>query len=204
MTPKKFPREGSGRRRGPVRQSARTLLIVCGSRETERQYLKGLRDHLRNPAVAVKVLNKPCSPTQLVTYARDQREQNRDAYDEVWCVFDVDQFPDVADAVAQARRHGIEVAVSNPCFEVWLLLHFTDHRASAETYKKLLPLLRKHVPAYDKARVDFARYREGLAAATERAVRLDPTGRDHTRNPSSGVWRLTDRMSPPAGNTPRP
>ncbi|OKI65003.1 RloB [Streptomyces sp. MJM1172] len=170
--------------------------MVCGSKETERQYLQGLRDHLRNPAVAVKVLGKACSPTQLVAYTIGQRDL-ADGYDEVWCVFDVDQFPDVDEAVTQARRAGIKVAVSNPCFEVWLLLHFADHRVHVETYKKLLPLLRKHVPAYDKTRVDFAAYRQGLKVAAERAERLDPTGEDHGRNPSSGVWRLTNRMTRP-------
>ncbi|WP_406114475.1 RloB family protein [Streptomyces sp. NBC_01014] len=193
-----FPREGSGRRRGPVRRSSRTLLIVCGSKETERQYLQGLRDHLRNPAVSVVVRGKACSPTQLVTYARGQRDLNRDGYDEVWCVFDVDEFPDVADAVALGRRYGIRTAVSRPCFEVWLLLHFADHRAHVDTYKKLLPLLQRHVPGYDKTRVDFLAYRDGLASARERARKLDPSGADHTRNPSTGVWQLTDRMARPA------
>ncbi|MFJ7996681.1 RloB family protein [Streptomyces sp. NPDC096310] len=143
---KAFPREGSGRRRGPVRRSSRTLLVVCGGKETERQYLQGLRDHLRNPAVAVVVRGKACSPTQLVAYARGQRDLNRGGYDEVWCVFDVDEYPDVAAAADAARRHGIKVAVSNPCFELWLLLHFTDHHAFVDTYRKLLPLPQKHVP----------------------------------------------------------
>ncbi|MET9529817.1 RloB family protein [Streptomyces sp. NPDC006649] len=182
-----FPREGSGRRRGPVRRSSRTLLIVCGR----------LRDHLRNSAVSVVVRGKACSPTQLVTYARGQRDLNRGGYDEVWCVFDVDAFPDVSEAAALGRRHGIRVAVSNPCFELWLLLHFADHHAYADTYKRLLPLLQKHVPGYDKTRVEFATYRDGLAKAGERARALDPTGDEHTRNPSTGVWRLTDRMARP-------
>ncbi|MFJ5225612.1 RloB family protein [Streptomyces sp. NPDC088400] len=194
---KAFPREGSVRRRGPVRRSSRTMLIVCGSKETERQYLQGLRDHLRNPAVSVVVRGKACSPTQLVAYARGQRDLNKGGYDEVWCVFDVDEYPDVAEAAAVARRNGIRVAVSNPCFELWLLLHFADHRAHVATYKKLQPLLEKWVPGYDKTRVDFGRYRDGVGEAGERARKLDPTGEAHTRNPSTSVWRLTDRMTNP-------
>ncbi|WP_329065531.1 RloB family protein [Streptomyces sp. NBC_01429] len=191
-----FPREGSGRRRGPVRRSARTMLIVCGSKETERQYLQGLRDHLRNPAVSVVVRGKACSPTQLVAYARGQRDLNPGGYDEVWCVFDVDDYIDVADAALAARRQGIRIAVSNPCFELWLLLHFTDHRAHIGT-KKLLPLMEKHVPGYDKTRIDFRKYRDEMVRAAERAQGLEPTGEEHGRNPSTGVWRLTDRMANP-------
>ncbi|MET9479089.1 RloB family protein [Streptomyces sp. NPDC006638] len=173
------------------------MLVVCGSKETERQYLQGLRDHLRNPAVSVVVRGKACSPTQLVEYARGQWDLNRDGYDEVWCVFDVDEYPDVAASALLARRYGIRIAVSNPCFELWLLLHFADHRAHVATYKKLLPLMLKHVPAYDKTRIDFTRYRDNLDQATARARTLDPTGEDHARNPSTGVWRLTDRMTDP-------
>ncbi|MFJ6696459.1 RloB family protein [Streptomyces sp. NPDC091272] len=170
---------------------------MCGSKATERLYLQGLRDHLRNRAVSVAVREKPCSPTQLVKYACGQRDLHRDGYDEVWAVFDVDEFKDVAQAVAEARRHGIEVAVSAPCFELWLLLHFADHQGHVDSYKKLLPLLRKHVPGYDKTRVDFATYRDGLPQAAERARKLDPSGEQHERNPSTGVWRLTDRMANP-------
>ncbi|MFD8965756.1 RloB family protein [Streptomyces sp. NPDC059568] len=173
------------------------MLIVCGSKETERQYLQGLRDDLRNPAVSVVVRGKPCSPTQLVTYARGQRDLNKGGYDEVWCVFDVDEYPDVDRAALAARRHNIRVAVSNPCFELWLLLHFSDHRAHIDTPKKLLPLLEKHVPGYDKTRVDFSRYRDGVPQARELARKLDPSGAEHTLNPSTGVWQLTDRMANP-------
>ncbi|KIF75220.1 RloB [Streptomyces sp. 150FB] len=170
------------------------MLIVCGSKETERQYLQGLRDHLRNPAVSVVVRGKACSPTQLVAYARVQRDLNRDGYDEVWCVFDVDEYPDVAEAALAARRAGIEIAVSNPCFELWLLLHFADQRGHVDSYRKLLPLLLKHVPGYDKTKVDFAKYRDCVPEAGERARGLDPSGVEHERNPSTGVWRLTGRM----------
>ncbi|MFJ2608689.1 RloB family protein [Streptomyces sp. NPDC091279] len=192
--PRPFPREGSGRRPAPTRRSARTVLVVCGSKETERQYLQGLREHLRNPAVSVVVRGKACSPTQLVAYAKKQRNVSRGSFDEVWCVFDVDQFVDVDQAVIDAGRAGIKVAISNPCFELWLLLHFTPQTGHVPTYKKLLPLLRKHVPGYDKTRVDFAVYRDGRAEAVVRARQLDPTGEGHARNPSTGVWQLVERM----------
>ena len=50
--------------------------------------------------------------------------------DEFWCVFDVewpDNHPGLRPAVDLARAHGIYLAISNPCFEIWLALHLTDH-----------------------------------------------------------------------------
>ncbi|WP_316959620.1 RloB family protein [Streptomyces sp. TRM68367] len=169
------------------------MLVVCGSKETERQYLQGLREHLRNPAVSVVVRGKACSPAQLVAYARRQRNIGKGDFDEVWCVFDVDQFVDVAEAAVAARRAGIRVAVSNPCFELWLLLHFAPQTAYVPTYRKLPPLLQKHVPGYDRTRLDFAVYRDGRAGAVQRARKLDPTPRGPCAEPVHG--RLAARRA---------
>lgn len=55
--------------------------------------------------------------------ARRRRDVNL-RYDHIWCVFDIDEHPFVPEARQQARDNRIDVAVSNPCFELWLLLHF--------------------------------------------------------------------------------
>jgi hypothetical protein len=170
------------------------LLVVCGARLTEKDYVSGLVNHLDNPAVTVRLKTKACSPAQLIDYAGGERDRNRDEFDQVWCVFDVDEF-EVAPAVAEARRRGIEVAVSNPCFELWLLLHFAEHTAHAATYKALLPYLKRHRPGYDKTRVDFADYRHGWRAAGVRARRLADEGRECEVNPATGVWRLVERIA---------
>jgi len=51
--------------------------------------------------------------------------------------------------------------------------------------------LRKHLPHYDKTRPRFADFAAGLDQAVRRAEKL---GDDHTRNPSTGVWRLVDAV----------
>lgn len=109
-------------------------------------------------------------------------------------MFDVDQFPDLADAVLLAKGRGIRVAVSNPCFELWLLLHFEEHPTHSDGYGTLRSKLGKHVPGHRKA-VDFDCFREHVSAARDRAHALEPTGEDHGRNPSTGMWMLVDRVS---------
>lgn len=50
-------------------------------------------------------------------------------YDEFWILIDTDHrfegrhLTGSHDAIRQAQQAGIRVAVSNPCFELWLLLH---------------------------------------------------------------------------------
>jgi hypothetical protein len=56
--------------------------------------------------------------------------------DECWCVFDVEwpkNRPNLSDAVDLARAHNIGLAISNPCFELWLILHHRDYNKFADT-----------------------------------------------------------------------
>jgi hypothetical protein len=167
------------------------VLVVCGGTRTEPDYFEGLKKARRNPAVQVKVLGKGIDPEQLVTHAHKIRGD----FDEVWCVVDTDEF-DVAKAAKLADKLKVRLAVSNPCFELWLLLHFDDHQGAMRSYRDLLPKLIRHVPGYDKCRLDFAHYDSGVADALQRAERLDPSGREHGRNPSTGVWKLVRQVLP--------
>ncbi|XVV02098.1 RloB family protein [Actinosynnema sp. CA-248983] len=107
-----------------------------------------------------------------------------DGFDEVWCVLDVDDF-DMAKAVASAHRAGVKLAVSDPCFEVWLLLHFREHTAYVQDAKAAQKLLVRHVPGYHK-KIDFAVFAANVGDAIARAKLSGPD------NPSTGVWRLVE------------
>ncbi len=50
-----------------------------------------------------------------------------DERDRVWAVFDRDTHPDFDEAIALCDAHRVEVARSNPCFELWLVLHHADY-----------------------------------------------------------------------------
>jgi hypothetical protein len=69
--------------------------------------------------------------------------------EEVWCVFDIDEHPLIPEAKDQARANGIEMAISNPCFELWALLHFQDQRAHIEQ-GKVQQSRRQRMPGYEK------------------------------------------------------
>jgi len=105
-------------------------------------------------------------------------------YDERWLLLDVDHRgagPHVASLVqtlSEARRQGINAAICNPCFELWLLLH---HRAEdqlggfadcAETEAALRAVLGE----YNKRRLKSQQFnRQSVAEACARARRLDNT-----------------------------
>ena len=189
-------RDGGRGRSASSYQARRRILVVCGGARTEPDYFAGLLRARRNPTIEVTVIGKGIAPEQLVRHAK----RIGGDHDEVWCVVDTDEF-DIAKAARLADELGVRLVVSNPCFELWLLLaqkmqHSTDHQGRTASYKQLVPKLIKHVPGYDKCRLDFAQYEAGVEDAALRAEKLDPTGRDHDRNPSTGVWKLVRQVLP--------
>ncbi|MFE0026138.1 RloB family protein [Amycolatopsis sp. NPDC059021] len=180
------------RRRQAHREPRIRLLVVCGGKVTEPAYFRGLKRQTRNPSMSVVVTEKALDPVSLVRYTADKRR--REAYDEAWCVVDVDEF-DLEKAVIAARRERLALAISNPCFEYWLLLHFQDCSAPLACYAEVKKRLRKYVPGYDKTALRFTDYADGVADAIERGrSRGAPQGEEHCHNPSSGVWALVEKI----------
>jgi hypothetical protein len=130
--------------------------------------------------------------------ARRMKDATR-AYDEVWCVFDVDEHPNLEEAKIQARDNGINLAISNPCFELWMLLHFQDQTANEHRHE-IQRLCGTCIPRFEKRlgediyQILAERYRDAL----RRAVALDKwhlaRGTDG-ENPSTRVYRLTERLA---------
>lgn len=197
--------ERSIRRRGPTREPKRRILIVCEGEETERGYFKAFQHEVRNPRVHVAVARETGAPATVVQIAmrlkreaedeaRAQRDENL-RWDEVWGVFDVDEHPNLEATQNLARENGISVAISNPCFELWALLHFQDQSAHIERGKAQAGL-RRHLPAYEKA-LNFAKLHPGYSEAMRRAQALDREAAQYGlpgRNPTTGVYRLTESI----------
>lgn len=94
------PRRG---RRPAFREPRLRLLVVCGGKRTEPDYFRGLKGHLRNPAVQVRLKAKVCASRDLVEHDRRIAPAGGDEFDEVWCVVDSDEF-DLEPAVSLAAK----------------------------------------------------------------------------------------------------
>jgi hypothetical protein len=143
-------------------------------------------------------------PLQLVERAVEaQRSEARDAskgrgraHDQIWCVFDRDEHPKFDEAVALAGRHGINLAMSNPCLELWFILHFENQTAFLE--RNAAQHRAEELLGCSKVLTDSAL--SALAGnydeARRRAIKLDEKHAGDSSppasNPSSGMWRLID------------
>lgn len=192
-------------RRADPREVRPLILVVTEGKVTEPQYLSGLVRACRNPRVRVEVSGEHGVPRTLVEHAKDRKlraareakskHDDNLAYDEVWCVFDIDEHPNVAEARNMAAANGIELAVSNPCFEFWLVLHFRDSPGCRDR-GAMQSLSASLVGTQGKA-VDFSAYRNGYHGAVKRAATIDARAKEdgeEGRCPSTGVYRLTESI----------
>ncbi|MGW4369639.1 RloB family protein [Nocardia takedensis] len=187
-------RENTRRRRALFREPAQQVLIISGGQATEPAYLNGVRRTLANPSTRSKVVVRAEDPDRVVAFAI----RNRSEYDRIWCVLDVDEF-DYSDAIRAARSVDIDLAVSNPCFEYWLLLHFEQYDSALVSYKHVRGRLIKHVPSYDKSTLRIEDYLGGIEDAIRRAkARSVVHGDEYRTNPSTAVWRLLELLTGPA------
>lgn len=195
-------------RRPPRRQRAiagerRIVRVLAEGAVTEAGYLtEWVREHTRTIDLMIDRDAAGCAPLKLVERARQQqRSQRRKSpdFDEIWCVFDVDSHPDVKSAVTEARDVGIEIAVSNPCFELWLVLHVEDRTAAVD--RRSIQRRARELGLLDGKSVPASAWPglvDGYDDAKRRAQALDAMHDGDARtpgsNPSSGVWRLIDSI----------
>jgi hypothetical protein len=132
------------------------------------------------------------------TDLREARRGRGEDHDQYWCVFDVDSHPRVSEAIALADRHGIEVAVSNPCIELWFLLHFADQAAHIDRRSAQRRCRDELGCEKDLNCKALLRLEERHDDAAARAQALDAKhlgdGSPRGANPSSSLWRLIDAV----------
>lgn len=213
-------KRSQGRRgfRGLQRRSAdrvlkRNILIVGEGQATERNYFDGLKreDTIRQRFNITVSKGHGGSAEQVVAEAckrKDQAIREEKDFDETWCVFDVEsagQRKKVLSALKLAKGNGIEVAPSNPTFEVWLLAHFERRSRPFKDKVAVIQYLNKHWQQqyqreYDPA--DEHLYRR-LADRTRQAIDNARAVResDHEgklsvleANSSTEVYRLVSRL----------
>lgn len=183
MTHRNFKNKSFKRKKN--RQPFKKLfLIACEGEKTEPNYIEDLvrrGKETRKIAVGSKVLivhhqhTDPCGVlTDLLS------DPNYEYAEQRWIVIDRDSIENIKSengghtqenfdrALLGSSKAGVDVAFSNPCFELWLILHF-EYRDSAssrvDVQKKALELLKKNKLLKPEASLDDLKAEEGLYSA---------------------------------------
>lgn len=198
------PNNPSLRRKAGSLTPGRRILIVCEGAKTEPNYFAAVKKNLRSSTLAIEICGEECGsdPVSVVGFAKQRRAEAKRgakksleaAFDEVWCVIDVDQHPNLNQAIGEALGAGLRVALSNPCFEYWLLLHHRNTNRGYENCDAVIRDLRDYLPDYKKGQADMAGFLPLLSEAVIRSVGFErrrlPGETVRQSNSSSDVHKL--------------
>ncbi len=192
------------RERREAFRDARLIVIASEGKDTERIYFKTLAQEYSNPRVHVHILERceneqnNSSPEHVLKQLNDyKRQYELESDDELWLVIDRDRWTDaMLSHVAKecVQDDYLHVALSNPCFELWLLLHLVNatlltqdeqrqwmenRRKSKNVDPYLKTRLRQEMGSYHESSYDAQMLVEHVEDAIERAKTLDenPTDR---------------------------
>jgi RloB-like protein len=136
------------------------FIIYCEGAKTEPGYFNAIKRKLGNQLIDIELLPTGVPKTiadQAVKRAKEEglvkrlRRRRRDSFesnDQVWAVFDRDEHISFEESVSYCLENNVGVARSNPCFEVWLILHLEDFQ-KPDNRRQVCRHLRVIHPEYD-------------------------------------------------------
>jgi hypothetical protein len=196
-------------------RDATLFVIASEGAVTEPKYFNGLKVRIHNPRIHIHPLERDdptlSSPMHVLgELDRFRGEYNLQEKDQLWLLMDRDVQswkPEMISAIAQeCLSKGYFLAVSNPCFEVWLLLHFEDVPNQPDTRKQELAanadgLLKSEVARHFSANrpyIDHFLPHTETAIARAEALDTEPGERWQT-GLGTRVYRLVRQLRPASG-----
>jgi hypothetical protein len=191
------------------RTVGKKIIIVCEGKKTEYGYFEEIRKSMRLPTLRVFVVHPNATdPLSIVQAAIDYRQARKNekawtAGDRAWAVFDGDEHrlenpANWNKAIQLAQGRDIHLAISNPCFEFWYLLHYREHAAHL-TRHDAARLLRNHIADYEKANKLWPvplkpLTTEAIRRAKQLARRAEAAGLQVHCNPCTTVSELVESL----------
>ena len=191
------------RERREAFRDARLIVIASEGKDTERIYFKALAKEYTNPRVHVHILERSVdeqnnsSPEYVLKQLNNYKSQYElEDDDELWLVVDKDRWTEAMlsrVATECSQEVAMHMALSNPCFELWLLLHLEDaasltpveqkqcmenRRKSKNADPYLKVRLRQKMGSYHESSYDVLTLIAHIEDAIERARVLDKNPND--------------------------
>ena len=186
------------RRREPSRHPKPLTLVVTEGESTEPGYFRTFKRTCDTELAALKIIPLGQDPRAVVEKAMQERtDRSVGTADSFWAVFDRDKHPRFDEAVNLAEGNDIRLAISDPCFELWCVLHYQQHDAPC-TCDECAHVLRELSPEYRRPGKPFddeETIRRNYHDAVQRAKELEGwRAKDGGRNPRTTVHHLTEHM----------
>ena len=168
------------------KQMKPNFFVFCEG-ETEIAYVKFLRSLYRAPIQVIPKKGKSNISEEFIE--RSKNEYVRTGQDKVFLMYDLD-----VDGILEHLQKipNAELLVSNPCIELWFLLHYQEQKLEissdkcVQKYQKVSKGYKKGVLSEEEKKV----LAENSELAVERAKKLA-----EYQNPSTMVFRLLEKLN---------
>ena len=179
----------SKREPSPSLRMRKIALVICEG-ETEVCYINLLKSWYKSPIRIISHIEGTKITPSLVE--KRTKELKISQWDKVHTFLMYDM--DVQAINEKLSKCKAEMLLSNPCFEIWLLLHAKDQKAAIET-DALIKELKKSAPVWKN-------YSKSAFTDTQKAFLNDNTdvavGRARKlhefQNPSTGIYKLIEML----------
>lgn len=181
-------------KRASTRSQHLVIKVLTEGKVTEPKYLKRLARG--NSKITMRCDGIGKSPENLIYEATKFLGKG---FDQVWCVFDVDHhlLQRINEIRASASRDNIVTVVSNPCFELWLVLH--KERQNGQVTSDEIQKRAEALKLIDGKKIAeagwsclFGNYEDAKTRAKDLDEMHRQNGSPSGSNPSSDVWKLID------------
>lgn len=173
-----MPRVNRGYKRGEPYRDSRLFVIACEGEKREKEYFEELNS--KSQRIKIKILepSEDESGKSAPKWVLDRAVRYIDEFslakdDSLWFVMDVDNWEDSDLRNIQKecdKNQNWYLALSNPCFEVWLFMHMADILSTdAATCKEL----KSQLHTISKGGYNPKKYIENINVAIQAAQGLD-------------------------------
>ena len=202
-----------------VTDREKMFLLAYEGNETEPTYFEALKNDYRfnNEIIEIVSLRRDANDTKSAPkYVFENLEKIKDEYnlgnnDELWMIIDRDRNGNNIEKYSARCKSepNFYFALSNPCFEFWLLLHlkdiseFTDDElklifenrkiGSKKTYLK--KLLSNILPdGYNETNLQPKRFLQHIEVAVNRAKAMNTEAEDYPKALGTNIYKLIEKV----------
>ena len=199
-------------------EKEKIIVLAFEGNDTEEMYFEEFKnsDIFNDGLIFLHLLKRPKNNTNSApkhVFAKLKREA-KDEYnfrdgDELWMIIDTDRWKNIPDIISECKeQNNMFVAVSNPCFEFWLLLHIKNISEYSEAVLELIlknekvTKKRNYVDlkivdilgSYNKSNPRPELFIPNVENAINQAKNLDSDNDDYPQSLGSHVYKLVEKL----------
>lgn len=186
----------------PYLKDTRLIIIATEGSKTEKQYFES--EIFRSLRIQVKVLNTVnglSAPNHVLNRLKEfAKETNLQADDQLWLMVDKDRWQNkllsfVCSHAIKGRKHKAQLSISNPCFEIWLYLHYSNWSKGSVNCGDIDKELKSAFGSYNKSNINIANFAPDVDKAVKRAEKIDTRPGDRwPSNPGTHVYKVVKEI----------